>query len=363
MRDPHQHRLLRSGITAGVALVGGGVIAPITAPLPDVSAADVQLTAGEEQITLDLVRSAENARSEPVINPVIPGPHLSDHGEQQAQELADALAQEGPYAGIYAGQQIRMAETADPLADQLGMDVQILSGLNAVDAGIYEGLPVVSPGGILFALTSAAWIFGLEFVPVPGSSDLNGVVFDERFSDAIQTIYDNTVSGGGPNADVAVSADQAITTWMMMNVNNPDFSTLLPLLFKAVQSGNPENILPHTGVVELKGSPEDGWTLVSFNGIPFPQDPGLATELFVDFRDLIVAPQTAAWNIYEAVLTGDPETIGDALQTGLQNVGEAIGQFPQAVITDIIDAFGSDTAGQAAGEAATTLSDAFASLL
>jgi broad specificity phosphatase PhoE len=327
---------------AGVALVGASVIAVtrVTAPLPDVYAPDIALTAGDEQITLDLVRSAEDARSEPVINPVIPGPPLTETGQQQAQALADMLAQQGDYAGIYAGQQIRMAETAAPLADQLDMSTQILPGLNGLDAGIYDGLPIVSPGGILFALTSAAWILGLEFVPVPGSSDLNGVAFEDRFNDAVHTIYDNTVSGDGPSSDVAVSADQAILTWTLMNVNNPDFATLIPLLVAAVHNGgNPENILPPTGIVELQGDPEDGWTLVSFNGQPFPQDPGLATELFVDVRDVITAPQTAAWHIYEALLGGDPDTITDAFQTGLHNVGEAIVQFPESVVNDIADAW------------------------
>jgi hypothetical protein len=64
----------------------------------------------------------------------------------------------------------------------------------------------------------------------------------------------------------------------------------------------------------------------------------LLTDLFVDFRDLIIAPQTAEWNIYEAFLGGDPATIEDAFQTGLQNVGEAIIQFPQSVLNDISDA-------------------------
>jgi hypothetical protein len=124
-----------------------------------------------------------------------------------------------------------------------------------------------------------------------------------------------------------------------MNVKNPDFSTLIPLFLEALHSsGNPENILPPTGIVELKGDPEDGWTLVSFNGQPFPQDPGLATELFVDFRDLITAPQMAAYHIFEALLGGDPDTIEDALQTGLQNVGEALVQFPESVFNDIAGA-------------------------
>jgi hypothetical protein len=340
MPYPRQRCRLCPWITAGIAVVGGSVIAvtPVTALLPEVNVPDVALTADEEQITLDLVRSAEDARSEPVVTATIPGPGLTETGKEQADAVADMLAQQGPYAGIYAGQQLRMAETADPLAEQLDMDTQTLPGLNGLDAGIYEGVPVTGPGGILFALTSAAWIFGLELAPIPGSHDLNGVVFDDRFDDAVEKIYDDTISDGGPTKDAAFSADQAILTWTLMNVDNPDFATLVPLLVDAVQGGNPENILPPTGVVELTGDPEDGWTLVSFDWHPFPQDPDLGTALFVDFRDLITAPQRAAWDVWEAVLGSDPDTIQNALQEGLHNVGAAIVQFPQSVISDLSDA-------------------------
>ncbi len=348
---PCQHCLLR--ISAGAALAGGSVVAgnPATVPLPDISLSGIQLAAGAEQITLDLVRSGQDARPEPVITATVPGPPLTDTGHQQAHHVADLLAQDGPYAGIYAGQQIRMSQTAAPLADLLGLHTQVLPGLNGIDAGIYQGLPIASPGGILFALSSAAWIFGLEFVPIPASKDANGVAFTDRFNDAIQTIYDNTVSASGPSTNVAFSADQAITTWVMMNVNNPDFSILLPLLLKAVQSGNPENILPPTGDIVVRGDPEDGWTLVSWDGTPFPQNPGLPTELFVDFRDLIVAPQTALWHIWQAIISGDPATILPAIQTGLDDVGATITQFPGSVIQDILGAvqsLGTDTDGAAA---------------
>jgi hypothetical protein len=100
---------------------------------------------------------------------------------------------------------------------------------------------------------------------------------------------------------------------------------------------------------------------VSFNGTSIPQDPGLPTELFVDVRNVIEAPQFAAYNIYEALLTGDSTTITTAIQDNLDNVGTAVFQFPQSVITDIIGALGDGTSagGQVMGE---TLSDALASL-
>ena len=87
------------------------------------------------------------------------------------------------------------------------------------------------------------------------------------------------------------------------------------------------------------GNPVDGWTLESFAGQAFPQNPGLLTELFVDLRNAVLAPQTAAWNIFESIFTGPGAptitSIGDSLLTNTENVGEALLNLPGSVITDI----------------------------
>jgi hypothetical protein len=59
-------------------------------------------------------------------------------------------------------------------------------------------------------------------VPELGSSDYNGMAFEDYFGDAVQTIYDNTTSGGVGDTDIAFSSAAAIMTWTLMNVNNPD---------------------------------------------------------------------------------------------------------------------------------------------
>jgi hypothetical protein len=118
-----------------------------------------------------------------------------------------------------------------------------------------------------------------------------------------------------------------------MNVDNPDFSILLQEVVDT------EGFLPNTGQVVVEGSPGD-WTLVSYDGTAVPQDPGLGTELFVDFRNLIEAPQFAGYDIYEALLTGNTTTIETALQTGLSQVDTALAQFPVEVWDDIVSALG-----------------------
>jgi hypothetical protein len=170
-------------------------------------------------------------------------------------------------------------------------------------------------------------------VPDVGDPSVNGVTFDDSFGGAVQTIYDGTASATGTPTDVAFSSEGAIAVWTLMNVNNPDFSVLLQEVEET------EGLLPNTGQVVIEGNPGD-WTLVSYDGTAVPQDPGLGTELFVDFRNLIEAPQFAGYDIYEALLGGSSTTIDSAIQAGVSQVDTALAQFPVAVFDDIIGAFG-----------------------
>jgi hypothetical protein len=372
----------RAYATAGVALAGASVIAvtPITAPLPDVHVPNVQLAAGDgDDIVIDIVRHGERLApfNELLVgSPPYPAAPLSDLGRQQAQEVGQQLFDKlGPHvAGIFSGQGTRDIDTAAPFAHLEGMDdqVQILPGLDEVGGGIFSHDPLVSLGGILYSAIMGAWAFGLLSVPLPGALDFNGVALEERFTGAIDTMYnadmDNPVSSNSGNiTDVAFNNESSIIVWALTNVKNPDLSFIVERGIDMVTHPNPNEhaFLPNAGVVEIKGNPEDGWTLVSWDGTSVPQNPGLLTELFVDFRDLIIPPQTAAYNIFEAILGGDSTAIENALQTGIQDVGKAMVQFPESVFNDIVDAvrgLGTDAGGPAAAEGGATLSDAFASL-
>lgn len=123
-------------------------------------------------------------------------------------------------------------------------------------------------------------------------------------------------------------------------------------------AGNANGFLANAGITEIKGNPVDGWTLVTFDGRPIPAYPGLLTELIVDLRNVATAPQTGSYDLLQAVINGDPTAIGNALQTGLQNIGTTMAQFPGAVANDISDAVQRLSADVAAG---ATFSDAFGS--
>jgi Histidine phosphatase superfamily (branch 1) len=297
--------------------------------------------ADDGSIVLDFVRhgqSIDNAAG--IIDSQPPGSELDPMGITQANDVEQAIQAEygNSIAGIYASQEIRTQDTAEPLAKALDMwplqTDHILSGLNEIPAGIFNGYPTDSLEGILYLLGPLAWVFGLDLVPDLGDPSVNGVTFDEGFSNAVQTIYDGTVGSGVSNpTDVAFSSEGAIAVWTLMNVNNPDFSVLLQ------EIANTGGFLSNTGQVVVEGEPGD-WTLVSYDGTAVPQNPGLPTELFVDFRNLIEAPQFAGYDIYEALLSGNSATIDAALQAGITQVDTALTQFPVEVFDDIVAALG-----------------------
>ena len=66
------------------------------------------------------------------------GVHLSEKGREQAQALANTLA-EVKFAAIYASPLDRTLETAKPLADQQGLKVIQRPGLLEIDYGTWQG--------------------------------------------------------------------------------------------------------------------------------------------------------------------------------------------------------------------------------
>jgi broad specificity phosphatase PhoE len=297
------------------------------------SASPAVAWADDGSIVLDFIRHGESGDMT-AINTMVPGPDLTATGENQASDLAAALKLSG-IDEIWASTMVRSQETAAPLAHELGLTIEpFQSGLNEIDAGIFEGAPVnvgdLPLGGALYLLAPALWTLGLTSVPELGSTDANGIVFDERVSDAIQTIYNGSTAG---DTDAVFSHEGTIAIWTLMNVNNPDYALVLKDLFTTGE------LLPYTGQVVVDGSPGD-WTLVSWDGTAVPADPGLPTDLFVDFRNLIEAPQLAGYDIYEALLAGNTATIDSAIQAGISQVDSALAQFPIAVFDDVVTALG-----------------------
>ncbi len=68
----------------------------------------------------------------------LPGVHLNETGRLQAQRLAERLVK-APLKAIYASPLERALETAEPLAQKLGLEVQVHPGLLETAAGAWTG--------------------------------------------------------------------------------------------------------------------------------------------------------------------------------------------------------------------------------
>ena len=144
------------------------------------------------------------------------------------------------------------------------MDVSILAGLNEINAGWFEGHDLNILTEIAYALPTFMWALGQYWVPMLGSTiDPNGVAFNDRVTEAIDAIYNNTVSDEqNPLSDAVFAHAGTISIWTLMNVKNPDFGLVLSELLDT------HSPLANTGQVVIEGNPTDGWTLVSWNGKP-----------------------------------------------------------------------------------------------
>lgn len=232
-----QRAVNRARAAVGIALIGCGLgaAAPVAATAAAGSAWAVRLTAGAEQITLDLVRHGQSTDDlNDILGTLPPGAPLSDAGVQQANTVAAAIQDEFPggLAGIYASDLIRTQQTAAPLAAALGMDVGLLSGLNEVGAGIFEGQPRDLVTEIGYFAPMAAWVLGFPLVSEFGS--INGVQFDDQVGGAVDAIYHDTVDAGGPLADVAYTSGGVIAIWTLMNVKNPPIALLVQQLLETL---------------------------------------------------------------------------------------------------------------------------------
>ncbi len=204
--------------------------------------APVARAADHHNITLTFIRHAEStANAAHIIDTSVPGPDLTPLGASQAVAVAINPA---PYDGIWASTMVRTQETAAPLSAVLHEPVDVLDGLKEIPAEDDEGKPTSAPQSD----APKSWLRGDRTARIPGAID--GDEFEASFNSAVQAIYDS-----GETSPVAFSHGWSIAYWVLMNTRNAD-----PALAK--------DLLPNTARVVITGNPDDGWTLVSWNGMP-----------------------------------------------------------------------------------------------
>jgi broad specificity phosphatase PhoE len=180
------------------------------------------------------------------VGTAIPGPPLTELGLRQAAAIPAALANRHIEA-IYASTLTRAQLTAQPLAQALGLEVQIIDGVQEIGGGDLEGKSD-EPSIRTYMGTIFSWWQNFD-ARIPGSE--NGHEFNDRFTAAVNQIaadHDGTV--------VLISHGAAIRTWASWASKNVDAA------FSRVHD------LPNTAMVIVEGTPEAGWVTTHWNGEP-----------------------------------------------------------------------------------------------
>lgn len=281
--------------------------------------------AAAELMRVTFVRHGQSAgNASGLIDTSTPGPVLTQTGQAQAQAVADELGVNN-YDAIYASTMVRTQLTAAPMSQRLRLPIQVLPGLQEIEAGVFEGTPE-SQAANGYAKFPLAWTFaGQRDLRIPGS--INGHEFDARFDGALQTIYDN----GDRNA-VVFSHGGAIMFWTMMNAKNLTMEQKLDLL-KNYSLGN-------TDYIVIEGNAEDGWTVVNWNGQQLSPEPTLGAEVQLQLRTLQRQLAATAKQVADAFATGNPAAVIAAVIRGVGDATFSIAKFTGAVNNKVVHELG-----------------------
>lgn len=298
----------RSGIRATIAGIGMMFLAFLLA-IPAAHAAEV--------MRITFIRHGEStANAANVADSSVPGPVLTEKGRQQARDIVKVLG-DNNYDAIYASTMVRTQLTAAPMAEYLGLPIQVVPGLQEIEAGIYEGTPE-SDAVKGYLQAPLKWLQGDLDARIPGS--INGREFDARMDGAIQTMYDN-----GDRNVAAFSHGGAIMFWVFLNAENADPMWLMT------------NPLRNTGYVVVEGNAEDGWRVVNWNGTEIGPETPFRVEAFRQLRTLSRQLNAAAQQVTDAFATRDPAAIATAINRGLADAGFSITKFNRAIGAEVID--------------------------
>ncbi|MFV8052578.1 histidine phosphatase family protein [Mycobacterium sp. 48b] len=278
-----------------------------------------------ENMRVTFVRHGQSAgNTSGNIDTSTPGPSLTELGREQARAVADKLG-DNNYDAIYASQMIRTQQTAEPMSAYLGLPIQVLPGLQEIEAGDYEGTAESGAmGGYLQA--PIAWAFAGQLgARIPGSID--GNEFDARVDGALKTMYDK-----GDRNVVVFSHGGTIMFWTMMTAKN------LTLAQKGMLLS--QHALGNTDYVVIEGNPEDGWTLVDWNGQRFSPEPTFGHEVGVQMRTLSRQLEAAMKQVTDSFATGDVIKVATAINRSVADASFSVAKFNRAINAEVIKRVG-----------------------
>ena len=171
-----------------------------------------------------------------------PGPGLTALGLAQAAALPPLL-QEHDFGAVYVSRLVRTRLTAAPLAEARALDPIELPGVHEIEAGELERRGDASAVRE-YMETVFAWGLGDLDRAMPGGP--NGHDFFGRFDADIERVMRES------SHPAIFSHGAAIRVWVASRATN------------VVPSFTAEHHLPNAGIVELEGSPAEGWRLLAW---------------------------------------------------------------------------------------------------
>ena len=175
----------------------------------------------------------------------IPGPGLTTLGQAQAEAIPATLA-DVPIDAIFASVQVRSQITAAPLAADRSLDVQVRAGIREISSGDYE-MRSDRASVEEYLAVMVLWVDGDIEAQLPGGETAADML--ARFDEVVAEAY-----SAGYSSVAMVSHGAAIRTWSGSRATN----------LSAEFIG--ENPLHNTGIVILEGTPETGWTALTYMG-------------------------------------------------------------------------------------------------
>jgi len=175
----------------------------------------------------------------------IPGPGLTALGQAQAEAIPATLA-DVPIDAIFASVQVRSQITAAPLAADRSLDVQVRAGIREISSGDYE-MRSDRASVEEYLAVMVLWVDGDVEAQLPGGETAADML--ARFDEVVAEAY-----SAGYSSVAMVSHGAAIRTWSGSRATN----------LSAEFIG--ENPLHNTGIVILEGTPETGWTALTYMG-------------------------------------------------------------------------------------------------
>lgn len=176
-----------------------------------------------------------------------PGPGLTRLGLAQAAAVPAALAEES-IGAVFASTLVRTQLTAAPLAQSLGLEVQVLAGIHEIEAGDLE-MATDHASYRTYLGTAYAWGTGDRTAVMPGATD--GHAFFERFDGSMERVLST-----GVETAAVFSHGAAMRVWVAgaaTNMRTQDAA---------------ERDLDNTALIVLEHDTKAGWQLVSWSGDP-----------------------------------------------------------------------------------------------